>query len=57
MELVEKWEKYPHCRETDASIESINFVKKLLKANPKDRLGYYSINELKDDPFYKGFDW
>ena len=32
-------------------------MKKLLKINPKQRIGYESIQEIKGHQFFKDFDW
>ena len=39
------------------SIESIDFVNKLLHRNPKNRLGFNSINELKNHVWLINFPW
>ena len=39
------------------SFSCIDFVNKLLISDYTKRIGYKSINELKDHPWFKGLDW
>eukprot|EP01017_Pseudomicrothorax_dubius_P044262 TRINITY_DN7461_c0_g2_i1.p1 TRINITY_DN7461_c0_g2~~TRINITY_DN7461_c0_g2_i1.p1 ORF type:complete len:839 (-),score=239.52 TRINITY_DN7461_c0_g2_i1:1-2517(-) len=45
-------------REEDAmSPEAQDLIQKLLASDPKKRLGYNSIDEIKKHPFFEGIDW
>jgi len=35
----------------------IDFLNKLIISNPKERIGYKDINELKNHSWFEGFDW
>ena len=39
------------------SFACIDFINKLLISNSKKRIGYYSIEELKNHDFFKNFEW
>ncbi|OAF63789.1 3-phosphoinositide-dependent protein kinase 1, partial [Intoshia linei] len=36
---------------------SKDFIDKILKVDPNERLGYHDISELKSHPFFNGIDW
>lgn len=37
--------------------EAKNLIERLLDCNPKTRLGYNSVDEIKSHPFFNGIDW
>ncbi len=37
--------------------EAKDFISHLLQINASERLGYNGAQEIKDHPFFKGFDW
>ncbi|KRX03159.1 Protein kinase-like domain [Pseudocohnilembus persalinus] len=39
------------------SLEAADFINKLLQRKPKDRLGYYHIDQIKLHPWFNKFDW
>ncbi len=39
------------------SIESVDFVNKLLQRRPEQRLGWHGIQEVKGHPFLRDFPW
>lgn len=40
------------------SKEAANFMRSCIQKEPKDRLGYKNgVQELKDHPWFKDFDW
>ena len=39
------------------SSNCIDFINKLIIDNPKKRIGYKNVNELKDHQWFKGFNW
>ena len=43
--------------EDEMTPEAHDFIDKLLNMDPKKRLGAQSIKEVKEHPFFKGFDW
>ena len=41
----------------DFSSSCIDFMNQLIITDPEKRIGYKDINELKDHPWFNGFDW
>jgi len=39
------------------SYDCIDFINKLIITNPKERIGYKNVNELKNHNWFKGFNW
>ena len=39
------------------SVSCIDFLNQLIISDPKKRIGYKDINELKDHPWFNGFNW
>lgn len=45
-ELQEGWE-----------LEAADFINKLIKKNPKNRLGYYGIQDIRKHKWLQGIQW
>lgn len=41
----------------DWSIEAGDFINKLIKRKPENRLGYNGIEEIKNHPWLNGLNW
>jgi serine/threonine protein kinase len=59
MKILKRDIKFPNIgrEEGDMSPEAYDFINKLLTIDPKKRLGYSGIEEIKNHPFFADINW
>ena len=55
--IANQAEILPEDLPSEWSYTSAEFINKLIQRNPEDRLGFNSINEIKNHPFFNDFPW